>query len=487
MKKLLSFLMAVVLTLSFSMFAFADDTTLSESVSSGSATVGFDNYGSTGGAFTITIPDVIEIADEGGDRTPYNVVASDVVIPYGSQLKLYCSYDNTVRNVRKNSLTLNYNLFAGADETSDTAIVSNDEILSIDAGNVSGDSVVVSAELTETSIYADTYEGTATFTAAVSNPNAGYTIQEINAMDNVYAIGETQPEYVIAVISNDGTTVTVSKNGPASDGIVGSSLNFINSSVTTVVVEDGIINLPNSMLENKSSVVSVSLPNSVTTIGENAFTNCSSLTSLTLGNSITSIGSWAFDGCGLVEDANNFENGVFYIGKYLIAAQKDYVGDITVKNGTELIAGSAFEMCDNITSITMPNSVRYIGSNAIVFCTALENIVFSDNIEVLPEYTVSDLFALESVTLPANLEEIGDGNFSGCDLLATVVIPSGTTTIGDMAFAYSGLTDVTIPASVTSMAEYAFDSCASLTVHCVQGSYADSWATSHGFTVAYVV
>jgi len=70
---------------------------------------------------------------------------------------------------------------------------------------------------------------------------------------------------------------------------------------------------------------------------------------------------------------------------------------------------------------------------------------------------------LTSVKLPAGLEEIGYGAFAGCDLLTDITIPATVTTIGDYAFAGSGLTSVTLASNVVNMGKGVFARCTSLT------------------------
>ena len=55
------------------------------------------------------------------------------------------------------------------------------------------------------------------------------------------------------------------------------------SSITSVVINDGVTSIGYGAFGNCSSLTSVTIPDSVTTIGDYAFNNCENLTSVTIG------------------------------------------------------------------------------------------------------------------------------------------------------------------------------------------------------------
>lgn len=68
----------------------------------------------------------------------------------------------------------------------------------------------------------------------------------------------------------------------------------------------------------------------------------------------------------------------------------------------------------------------------------------------------SDKSILKSVIVPDSVLEISADAFSGCTNLTTIILPNGLKTIGDRAFYQSGITSITIPASVESMGRNLF-------------------------------
>ena len=73
-----------------------------------------------------------------------------------------------------------------------------------------------------------------------------------------------------------------------------------------------------------------------------------------------------------------------------------------------------------------------------------------------------------SLEIPAEIKKIsvtsiGPAAFYRCNGLTSVTIPDGVTSIADQAFSFSGLANITIPNSVTSIGAGAFNCCGGLT------------------------
>ena len=80
------------------------------------------------------------------------------------------------------------------------------------------------------------------------------------------------------------------------------------------------------------------------------------------------------------------------------------------------------------------------------------------------DYAFKGCSGLTSLTLPATITTIGKYAFEDCTGLTSLNLPAGITSIGRRAFGgCSGLTSLTLPAGITSISDYAFYGCSGLT------------------------
>ena len=121
--------------------------------------------------------------------------------------------------------------------------------------------------------------------------------------------------------------------------IIDSYPDTIPTDLKTVIIHDGVTNIPDNAFRDCDSLTSVTIPDSVTSIGYRAFYNCSALTSITIPDSVTSIGDEAFSGCirltrvyyyGTAEDWNEISIGGF---NYAFLAATRYYYSATQPTG----------------------------------------------------------------------------------------------------------------------------------------------------------
>lgn len=212
--------------------------------------------------------------------------------------------------------------------------------------------------------------------------------------------------------------------------------------------------------------------------------------------------SWAhdFEVDGIYYDITSSTDlavAVTYKGSSYSSYSDEYSGAVTIPStviynsktySVTSIGDWAFYGCSSLTAITIPESVKSIGRFAFSRCSSLTSITISEGVQILGDYAFSYCSALTSVTIPSSITGIGTSVFSsstGGELIVNCNIPSassdsqgafsdsdfskviigdGVTSVGDYAFYdCSSLTSLTLPESVTSIGDGAFSNCSGLT------------------------
>lgn len=166
----------------------------------------------------------------------------------------------------------------------------------------------------------------------------------------------------------------------------------------------------------------------------------------------------------------------------VITGSEKNTGDIDIPaeivyNGTTCsvtaVGSSAFYECRDITSITIPNSVTSIEHSAFSHCSGLTNITIPDNVASIGDYAFYECTGLASITISKSVTTIGHWAFNSCRGLKSITVNSGNTVYDSRNNCNAiiktatnkliqGCNNSVIPNSVTSIEEYAFSRCESL-------------------------
>ncbi len=296
-----------------------------------------------------------------------------------------------------------------------------------------------------------------------------------------------------------------------------------------VEFEKGRVYIPADALINCQSITKVIIPDSVTIIGDNAFENCKNLVNLKLSDNIKEIGAYAF--LGIEFESFELPSKLEHIGikvfnsskitKMFVPKTVESMGmwsgsafsecknleEVEFEAGRTHIPADALINCQSITKVIIPNSVTTIGDNAFENCKNLVNLKLSDNIVEIG-YGAFLGIEFESFKLPPKIKKIGrnvinsskitkmfipktvesmgmwsGSAFSECKNLKEVEFEDGMTKIPNEALNYcSNVTKVTIPKTVISISNDAFDNIKKFTIYGYNDSFAQSFAYSNNIS-----
>ena len=375
--------------------------------------------------------------------------------------------------------------------------------------------------------------------------------------------GSTEPKSITWSIENAEPSYvefTVTADNRAKVGYTGTEGEELVIPATFVDPDDGVAYKVVAIGENAfngcTNLTSVEIPEGVESIGSYTFADCGSLTSVTIPNTVTSIGGSAFNNTAWLTN-KQAENPLVIVNDIVING-RSCTGDVVIPNnvkviapdsffsssgitsvtipeGVESIGSRAFYRCTNMTSITIPSTVTTIGDGAFQSCNALDTVNYlgtalkwttinigsgnntlinaynqsktyedfvldASNIAnpglnytweetyVIPETFINPEDGLEykvvgigerafdghnltEITIPGSVKTIGNSAFENLIGLTTVTMLEGIETIGDNAF-YNciALNEINIPEGVTTIGDSAFAECANATTLTIPSS-----------------
>lgn len=297
------------------------------------------------------------------------------------------------------------------------------------------------------------------------------------------------------------------------------------SSITSIVIEEGItkvgsyafygctkttsVSIPETvfMLDSYSfyncdGLKSITLPNSLKIIGNSTFFDCSGLTNVTIPDGVTSIGEYAFNTCSSLK-AISIPHSVTSVGKHAFtncssALVIDYEG--TVREWINVCVTSFVTRCsdgvvrcwgscgtnarwtlDNQGTLTIfgTGDMSDYKENNVPwknFRSSIKSIIIEEGITRIGNYAFHNCSNATSVNISNTVKSIGYYAFNGCRGLPGIEIPNSVTSIGSTAFGgCTNISEIFIPYNVTSVGQGAFYECSSSLKITYEGRIQD-WA-----------
>lgn len=227
------------------------------------------------------------------------------------------------------------------------------------------------------------------------------------------------------------------------DGFVikGTTLQGYVGAENAVVIPDNITKIDDDVFLN-TTITSVEIPDSVTTIGDNAFAGCEYLTEVTVPDSVTKIGDNVFYGCTSLESATWESKEGIGDGTFAECAG---LTDLSISKELPSIGKEAFKNCESLESIVIPEATKTIASDAFDGCVNMQSIDVKETNTYFMSYD-NALYTANGVTL-----------YRCPQGARTIEVYDGTKMIGENAFYGCKLGKVTLPESVITVEDGAFD------------------------------
>ena len=224
---------------------------------------------------------------------------------------------------------------------------------------------------------------------------------------------------------------------------------------------------------------SINLPEGLQTIGVDAFYNCN-LTSITIPSTVTSIGRRAFQGNATTSvtwlpvncTIGTSTDAPFY-------KENSTITSFTFGDQVQTVPAYICYSMNQLDTIVLPPSVNSLGIYAFAYCSNLKSINLPVTQKTIPQSFLTGCSSLESIELPATVTNINTDAFYYCSNLKSINLPEGLQTIDVDAFRYCKLDSITIPSTVTSIGNRAFQnnpttSVTWLPVNCTIGTSTDA-------------
>ena len=437
-------------------FAFAETGLTSITLPQGITTVDYGTFFRCYSLESVSIPDsvtTIETSAFSGCNSLTDIVIPEGVTKIGGEAFYGCTALTSV-TIPDSLRTIGSSAFYSCSHLTSISIPEGVESIPNEAFRACGRLTIVTLPDSVTSIGSYAFERCFSLTS-ITIPS-GVTSIGTNAFENCDVL----------------TSINVDENNTEFSSIDGILFDKIASTLIMCPVgregeyniPDGVTSIGDNAFENCLNLTSITIPDSVTSIGNRAFYFCFDLTNITIPSSVTSIGVAAFSQCAALTD-------IVIPGSVTVVSDSAFyncynLASVKISASVTSIGTYAFRNCSNLTSVTVPVSVTSIMKSAFSDCTSLTDVYYSGTEEQW------DSISIDSYNEPLT------GAAMHYNWTDPITLPSNLTTIESQAFAnLPNVNSVRIPATVTSIADDAFDE--GIEIIAPSGSYAITWAQEH--------
>lgn len=229
-----------------------------------------------------------------------------------------------------------------------------------------------------------------------------------------------------------------------------------------VVLPEGLEDISsNNTFYHCDSLTELSLPSTLRDISGSSVFSCIGITELVLPDGLQDIsGDYIFSSCKKLNKVL-FSSAIKKISGNHIFSFCDALSSLELPKDLELISGSWNFACTSIEKLTLPVMLQEIqGEDNFYACEKLSEVVLPAGLRILGDGSFGSCTSLEKIQLPASLIKLNSGTFSGCSELKHIEIPEKVTSIGSSCFAGSeNLTELELPVELQAIGASCFAGC----------------------------
>lgn len=229
-----------------------------------------------------------------------------------------------------------------------------------------------------------------------------------------------------------------------------------------VVLPEGLEDISsNNTFYHCDSLTELSLPSTLRDISGSSVFSCIGITELVLPDGLQDIsGDYIFSSCKKLNKVL-FSSGIKKISGNHIFSYCDALSSLELPKDLELISGSWNFACTSIEKLTLPVMLQEIqGEDNFYACEKLSEVVLPAGLRILGDGSFGSCTSLEKIQLPASLIKLNSGTFSGCSELKHIEIPEKVTSIGSSCFAgCENLTELELPVELQTIGDSCFAGC----------------------------
>ena len=204
------------------------------------------------------------------------------------------------------------------------------------------------------------------------------------------------------------------------------------------IIDDGIL------LEYSGSEEIVDIPDGVRVLSASAFADAPTVRVINLSSSVSTIEEGALSGCENLEELNINGNENF----------SDSDGVITDRNGHVVYSNRTVDR----EAVTVPEGVEWINSAAFRNNKVIKEVQLPESLTMISSEAFAQCYALESIDLK-HVKTVQEMAFNSAESLKYVDFGDSLIYIGAWAFDGTALTEIRLPATIKTIADYAFDRC----------------------------